>query len=62
MTVEPAVIVAVIGALSAGLGAFAKMVYSDLRKDRDDWKEIAQKALNVNDKAIDVAAKKADGA
>lgn len=69
MTIDPAVVIAAIGALATGLGWVARRVYTDLRsdiaelsKDRDDWREAALKSMGITDKAIVVAEKKADGA
>lgn len=62
MTIDPTVVVAAVTALATALGAAARMIYNDLRKDRDYWRDVALRGLDVNDKAIDVAAKKVKGA
>ena len=53
MTIDPTVVVAAITALSAGLGAVARLVYSDMKKDRDFWRDTALAALRHADRAID---------
>lgn len=58
MTIDPTVVVAAISALAAGIGAIARMVYRDLKADRDYWRETALAALRHTDKAIDMASKK----
>lgn len=50
-------VIAAFGALVSALGVAARLIYTDLRRDRDTWRDIALKALVTNDKAIDVAAK-----
>jgi hypothetical protein len=62
MTIDPVVVTAAITALATGLGAAARMIYLDLRRDRDYWRDTALAALRHTDKAIDIAAKQADGA
>ena len=36
MTVDPAVLIAAISALASGLGVMARVIYRDLRRDRDE--------------------------
>jgi hypothetical protein len=56
VTIDPTIVVALLGTLSAAVGAAAKMIYSDLRRDRDYWRDVAVKAMQHTDKATDVAA------
>jgi hypothetical protein len=62
VTIDSGVVAAAITALATALGAAARMIYSDLRKDRDYWRDVAVKALGHTDVAIEAVAKKADGA
>jgi len=41
VTIDPTVVIAAIAALSAALGTAARMIYMDLRRDRDEWKALA---------------------
>lgn len=66
MTVDAAVVVAAIGALSTGLGWVARRIYLDLRKDledmtkdRDYWRDIAHRSMGHTDKLVE---RKTDGA
>lgn len=56
MTIDPTVVIAAITALSSALGYAARMIYLDLRRDRDYWRSTALAALGHTDKALDVAA------
>ena len=58
MQLDPSVVIAAFGALVAGLSGAARLIYVDLRKDRDYWRNIALQLMAVNNKAIDVAAVK----
>lgn len=60
MTIDPAVILGFITALTGALSAVARFVYLDLRKDRDYWRGVALQLMAVNNKAVDVAQKVAD--
>jgi hypothetical protein len=62
MTVEPTVVVAVIGALSAAIGRLVWLVYTDLRRDRDFWRDAYLKAVGHTDRAMELAAKAAPDA
>jgi hypothetical protein len=57
VTIDPAVVIAAIGVLGTGVGAFVRMVYVDLRRDRDDWRDMALSLRDVNAKAIEVTEK-----
>lgn len=48
MTVDPAVVITVIGVLATGLGTAARMVYQGLRRDIDDWKAVALASTEDN--------------
>jgi hypothetical protein len=50
-------VIAAIGVLGTGVGAFVRMVYVDLRRDRDDWRDMALSLRDVNAKAIEVTEK-----
>ena len=58
MQLDPSVVIAAFGALVAGLSGAARLIYIDLRKDRDYWRGVALQLMAVNNKAIDVAAVK----
>lgn len=57
MTLDPAVVIAALGVIGTGVGAFVRMVYMDLRRDRDDWKDLALSLRDVNAKSIEVTEK-----
>ena len=60
MTLDPAVVLGAITALTGAIGAIARMVYNDLRRDRDFWRDMALGLARNNEKAIgyvEVAAK-----
>ena len=57
MTVDPAVVIAAIGVLGTGVGAFIRMVFMDIRRDRDDWRDMALSLRDVNRKSIEVTEK-----
>jgi hypothetical protein len=59
LTLDPAVVIAAIGALSAALGRAAWMIYGDLRRDRDYWRDMALELRDINRSAIGVAEKAA---
>ena len=56
MTIDPTVVIAAFGALVTALSAVARIVYNDLRRDRDYWRGVALQLMAVNNKAVDVAA------
>lgn len=60
MTVEPAVVVTAITALFGLLGTVIRMVYMDLRKDRDDWKNLAFAAQAGQARVIKLVEDKLD--
>jgi hypothetical protein len=60
LTIEPTVVIAAFGGLITALSAVARIVYTDLRKDRDLWRKLALDLMAVNHKAVDVAAKTLD--
>jgi hypothetical protein len=62
MTIDPTIVIAAIATLSAALGTAARMIYVDLRRDRDFWRDTALKALGHTDRAIELAAKAAPDA
>jgi hypothetical protein len=62
MTLDPTIVVAAIATLSGALGAAARMIYVDLRRDRDFWRDTALKAMGHTDQAIQLAAKAAPDA
>lgn len=62
MTLDPTIVVAAIATLSGALGAAARMIYLDLRRDRDFWRDTALKALGHTDRAMELAAKAAPDA
>lgn len=62
MTIDPAIVIAAIGALSAALGRAAWMIYNDLRRDRDFWRDAYLKAAGHTDRAMELAAKAAPDA
>ena len=55
MTIDPVVIVAAIATLSAALGTAARMIYLDLRRDRNFWRDAALKAMGQTGTALEVA-------
>ena len=57
MTLDPTVVVATISALSGALGVAARMIYLDLRRDRDYWRDTALGLLGVNERAIGAVEK-----
>lgn len=57
MTIDAGVVVAAITALSAGIGAIARLVYMDLRRDRDFWRDMALALRDVNAKSVEVNEK-----
>ena len=57
MTLDPAVVLGAITALTGALGAVARMVYQDLRRDRDWWRDMALALSKNNERAIEVASK-----
>jgi hypothetical protein len=59
VTIDPTVVIAVIGTLSAAIGRAAFVIYRDLRKERDDWKDMALQLQGVNKTAVEVADKAA---
>jgi hypothetical protein len=60
LTLDPSIVIAAFGALVAGLSGAARLIYVDLRRDRDYWRGVALQLMAVNNKAIDVAAVKQD--
>jgi hypothetical protein len=58
MTIDPAVLVALIGTLAAGLGTVAKIVYTDLRKDRDWWRDMAMRSTKTGETAVTILEKR----
>jgi hypothetical protein len=61
MTVDPGVVIAVIGALATALTTAAAKIYSDLKKDRDYWRTLAMMGTDLADKATTVAVRKSLG-
>jgi hypothetical protein len=59
MTLDPTVVVAAIAALATALGTAARMIYLDLKRDRDFWRKTALDAMGHTDKALEVVAKAA---
>jgi alpha-galactosidase/6-phospho-beta-glucosidase family protein len=57
VTIATEIVVAAIGVIGAGVGAFVRMVYMDLRRDRDEWRNMALGLRDVNAKAIEVTEK-----
>ena len=57
MTLDPAVVIAALGIVGTGVGAFVRMVYMDLRRDRNEWRDMALSLRDVNAKAIEVTEK-----
>jgi hypothetical protein len=55
VTVDPAVVIGAMGAVIAAVSAALRMIYIDLRRDRDYWRDAYFQAMGVNDKAIEVA-------
>lgn len=60
MTLDPSVVIAAFGALVTALSAAARLIYLDLRRDRDYWRQVALQLMAVNNKAVDVAQKVTD--
>ena len=58
MTVDPAVLIAAISALASGLGVVARILYNDLKKDRDYWRSLALMGTELADKAATLASRK----
>jgi hypothetical protein len=58
LTIDPAVILGFITALTGALSAVARFVYLDLRRDRDYWRSVALKSMGHTDKALDVVVSK----
>jgi hypothetical protein len=58
VTIDPTVVVAALTALTGALGAAARMIYLDLRRDRDYWRSVALKSMGHTDKALDVVVSK----
>jgi hypothetical protein len=56
VTIDPTIVIAAIGALVTALGTAARMIYLDLRRDRDFWRKTALASLGHVDKALEVAA------
>lgn len=52
MTIDPTVLIAVIGTLASALGIAARMIYNDLRTDRDMWREMAMRGTSLAEQAI----------
>lgn len=44
MTVDPAIVLAVIGFLGTALGAAGRLIYMDMRRDIEAWKLLAQES------------------
>lgn len=57
MTIDPSVVIAAISALSTGLGLAARMIYNDLKKDRDYWRSLAMSGTDLADKATTIAVR-----
>lgn len=57
MTLDPAVVLGAITGLTGAIGAIARMVYQDMRRDRDFWRDMALSLRDNNAKAIEVASK-----
>jgi hypothetical protein len=57
VTIDPGIVVAVIGALATAVGTFGRMIYLDLRNDRDYWRNLALELAGVNKTAIEVNEK-----
>lgn len=55
MTIDPAVVLAAISAITAALGRAVWLIYADLKKDRDFWRDTALKSMRHTDRALDVA-------
>jgi hypothetical protein len=60
VTIDPSVVIAAFGGLVTVLTAAVRLVYMDLRRDRDYWRDMALSLRDVNRKSIDVAAKVVD--
>lgn len=57
MTLDPTVVLAAFSALVTALGAVARMIYTDMRRDRDFWRDATLGLLGINERAIGVAEK-----
>jgi hypothetical protein len=55
VTLDPAVVIGAFGVVIASVAAALRIIYTDLRRDRDYWRDAYFKAMGVNDKAIEVA-------
>lgn len=53
MTIAPEVLIAVMGAIAAGLGK----IYTDLRKDRDFFRDLYLRAVRAGETAADLIEK-----
>jgi hypothetical protein len=60
MTLDPAIVIAAFGALVTALGTAARIVYRDITRDRDYWRDIAWKLAGNNAQSIEVAKKSLD--
>ena len=60
MTIDPTVLIALIGTLAAGIGTIAKIVYGDLTKDRDWWRDLALRSVKTTETAVDKLPEKRD--
>ena len=60
MTIAPEVLVAVIGTLAAAMGTIARIVYGDLKKDRDWWRDLALRSIKTTETAVDKLPEKRD--
>ena len=58
MTIAPEVLIAVIGTLAAGIGTIVKIVYSDLKKDRDYWRDLALRSSKTGETAVTILEKR----
>ena len=58
MLIDPTIVIAAISVLASGLGVAARMIYSDLKRDRDYWRSLALMGTELADKAATLAARK----
>ena len=58
MLIDPTIVIAAISDLASGLGVAARMIYNDLKKDRDYWRSLALMGTELADKAATLAARK----
>ena len=58
MTIDPTVVLGAITALASALGYAARRIYTDLRIDRDYWRDLALKGTDLADKAATLATRK----